>query len=102
MAHWPRKRGMTRASSVAMVGSSSGYGWSLAEYPQENIDSQRVLSQKRRRQFCMQEQEKIILGLILDKTPDQSKMAYALWTWQALLELIAMEAGVELAIRTVG
>ena len=49
-----------------------------------------------------QEQEKLIRGLIIDRTPDQLKMAYALWTRRAVQELIAMEAGIELAIRTVG
>ena len=48
------------------------------------------------------EQEKVIQQLIIDKTPDQLKMVYALWTRKAVLELIEDKMGVKLAIRTVG
>ena len=37
-----------------------------------------------------------------DKTPDQLKMDYALWTRRAVQEFIEQETGVKLAIRTVG
>ena len=49
-----------------------------------------------------QEQEKTIQQLITDKTPDQLKMVYALWTRKAVLELIEDRFGIKLAIRTVG
>ena len=49
-----------------------------------------------------QEQEKTIQQLIVDKTPDQLKMVYALWTRKAVLELIEDQFGIKLAIRTVG
>jgi transposase len=48
------------------------------------------------------EQEKAIQKLIKDKTPDQLKMLYALWTRKAVMELIKDKTGVKLAIRTVG
>ena len=48
------------------------------------------------------EQEKTIKQLIIDKTPDQLKMVYALWTRKAVLELIEDKFGVKLSIRTVG
>jgi len=48
------------------------------------------------------EQEKHIQKLIKDKTPDQLKMLYALWTRKAVMELIRDKTGVKLAIRTVG
>ena len=48
------------------------------------------------------EQEKLIQKLITEKTPDQIKMAYALWTRKAVMELIKEQTGVKLAIRTVG
>lgn len=47
-------------------------------------------------------QEKKIRELIIDKTPDQLKMVYALWTRKAVLELIEDQFGIKLAIRTVG
>ena len=48
------------------------------------------------------EQEKQIKKLIADKTPDQLKMAYALWTREAVKQLIEQEFSIKLAIRTVG
>ena len=47
-------------------------------------------------------QEKMLQQLIIDKTPDQLKMVYALWTRKAVMELIENKTGVKLAIRTVG
>ena len=52
--------------------------------------------------FLNPEQAERIRRLLIDRTPDQLKMAYALWTRQAVRELIVNETGVELAIRTVG
>lgn len=49
-----------------------------------------------------QEQEKRLQQLIMDKTPDQLKMAYALWTRKAVKQLIEQEYSIKLAIRTVG
>lgn len=48
------------------------------------------------------DQEKDIQRFITDKTPDQLKMAYALWTRKAVKELIEDKLGIKLAIRTVG
>ena len=48
------------------------------------------------------EQETAIKKLIVDKTPDQLKMVYALWTRKAVSELIEDQTGIKLAIRTVG
>ena len=48
------------------------------------------------------EQEDAIQRLIIDKTPDQLNMVYALWTRKAVLELIEDKFGITLSIRTVG
>ena len=40
--------------------------------------------------------------LIRDRTPDQLKMSYALWTRQAVGDLIEIRFGVRLQVRTVG
>lgn len=48
------------------------------------------------------DQEKMIQHLIVDKTPDQLKMVYALWTRKAVMEIIKEKTGVKIAIRTVG
>ncbi len=47
-------------------------------------------------------QEELIRKLIADKTPDQLKMVYALWTRQAVAELVFDRFGIKLALRTMG
>ena len=48
------------------------------------------------------EQESEIQKLMCDKTPDQMKMPYALWSRKAVMELIAQRFKVKLPVRTVG
>jgi len=47
-------------------------------------------------------QEIEIQGLIVEKTPDQFKLIFALWTRQAVQELIKIRFGLNMPIRTVG
>lgn len=47
-------------------------------------------------------QEEAIRKLIYDKTPDQLKLTFALWTRQAIKELIYLRFRIKIAIRTVG
>jgi transposase len=47
-------------------------------------------------------QENAIRKLIEDKTPDQLKMPFALWTRQAVGELIRKRYGIALPVRTLG
>jgi transposase len=47
-------------------------------------------------------QEALIRRLIAEKTPDQLKMSYALWTRAAVAELIAHRFGFRLPVRTMG
>lgn len=47
-------------------------------------------------------QEALIQKLIADKTPDQLKMPYALWTRAAVAELIEHRFGMRLPVRTMG
>lgn len=48
------------------------------------------------------EQEREVRKLICDRTPDQLKMAYALWTRRAVAELIEHRFGIRLPVRTTG
>lgn len=48
------------------------------------------------------EQEIRLQKLISDNAPDQLKLAYALWTRKAVMELIEQETGIAMPIRTVG
>ena len=47
-------------------------------------------------------QEALVRKLIADKTPDQLKMPYALWTRAAVAELIEQRFGLRLQVRTMG
>lgn len=48
------------------------------------------------------EQEALVQRLIADKTPDQIKMPYALWSRAAVAELIEHRFGIKLKVRTMG
>jgi transposase len=48
------------------------------------------------------EPEKKVQQLIQDRTPGQLKLSYALWTCQAVSELIEAVYGVRLTVRNMG
>ena len=54
------------------------------------------------RKLLSNSQEKAIQKMIIDKMPDQLKLEYALWTRNAVKELVEREFGVVLAINTMG
>jgi len=43
-----------------------------------------------------------IVKLIIDRTPDQLRLSFALWTREAVRDLIAQRCGVTLSVRTAG
>ena len=47
-------------------------------------------------------QEKQVQKWIVDKYPDQLKLAFALWTIRSVKELILQQFGIKIALRTVG
>lgn len=48
------------------------------------------------------EQEKALQKMITEKTPDQLKLAFALWTRRAVCELMESEFGLRMPVRTCG
>jgi transposase len=48
------------------------------------------------------EQEKEIQRLLIDKTPEQMRFPFALWTREAVKELIRRDCNIDMPIRTVG
>jgi hypothetical protein len=52
--------------------------------------------------LLLAEEEKQVQWLIQDRTPDQLKMSYALWTRQAVSELIEARFAIRLAVRNTG
>ena len=59
----------------------------------------RSLGSKRR---LSKQQEKGIQKIIIDKTPEQLKMPFALWSRPAIREMIEQRYGIRLPIRTLG
>jgi transposase len=49
-----------------------------------------------------EEQEREVQKLITDKTPDQLKFPFALWTREAVRQLIRKRFGIDMPVRTVG
>jgi transposase len=48
------------------------------------------------------QQSQVIRNLIIDKCPEQLKLPFALWTREAIRDLIKTKFGITIAIRTVG
>lgn len=101
-----RKNGMTLKEIAPLVGvHHDTVGRWIRAYAAEGS---KALSPKRRglsegdSRTMSAEQEARIKTLLADKTPDQLKMPYALWTRKSVKELIKHETGITLAIRTVG
>lgn len=101
-----KQRGMTHAQiaeSLDIGESTSRYYWALYKKGGDEglalghrgrpLGSQRRLTAR---------QEKAIQNAITDKTPDQLKMPFALWTREAVGELITRRYGLRLPVRTLG
>lgn len=86
---------MSRTTVIDAVKAYKAGGWAAVEVERGGRPegSGRTLSA---------EQEREVQRLIRDRTPDQLKMVYALWTRQAVAELIRERFGIELPVRTMG
>ncbi len=101
-AHRLRKRGMTRAEIGEILGvhaDTIGKWLKLGKNELEYDRRGRKMGSGRR---LTEKQEQRLSALITDKTPDQLKMPYALWTRESVRELIKAECGIEVPVRTVG
>jgi len=80
-----------------------GRWWGI--YQREGMDGLKPKKRGRRhghQRRLDREQERSIQRMLVDKTPDQLKLPFALWTRKAVQEAIAEHYGVKLPIRTVG
>jgi len=100
------KKGMTRSTIAPLVGAhrntvgrwieqwqNGGAKALKPAHPGRPTGSGRRLSR---------EQEKIIRRCITDRHPDQLKLPFALWTRDAIGQLIHQKMGINLPIRTIG
>jgi len=77
----------------------------LRAYEAQGAKALKSKTRGRRKGGCRRlspEQEKRIQKLLVNKTPDQLKLPFALWTRKSVKSLIKAEFGADLPIRTVG
>jgi transposase len=101
-----RKRGETYKEIGEMLGVHKHTAWKWwKKYQSEGLKGLKVQTRGRRvgaqRRLDIS-QELRIQKLISDNTPDQLKLTFALWTRQAVQEIIQAEYGLRMPIRTVG
>ena len=101
-----KQKGMSFVAIAAMVAvhrNTVAKWWKT--YEQEGAKGLRAQRRGRRvgeQRTLLLEQEIAIQRLICDKTPDQYKLTFALWTRQAVQELIMIRLKVRMPVRTVG
>ena len=100
------RRGMKQVevASILEVSRTSVVRW-LRNYRQEGMNGLKQKTRGRRhgqKRRLDREQERGIQRMLVDKTPDQLKLPFALWTRKAVQEAIAQHYDVKLPIRTVG
>lgn len=101
-----RKRGMKYKDIGEIVGIDSTYACKIFKRYERNGAGAIVKRQRGRRpgeQLTLkEEQAAAIQKMIIDKTPDQLKMPFALWTRQAVQQLIKHQYKIAMPVRTVG
>src|SRR5574343_768030 len=86
---------MSRTTVIAAVKAYRAGGWKA-------VDVERPGRPQATGRTLTAEQEREAQRLIRDRTPDQLKMIYALWSRQAVAELILNRSGIKLAVRPMG
>ena len=101
-----RKRGETYKAIGAILGVHKHTAWKWwKKYQAEGAKGLKIKPRGRRvgaQRRLEIAQELWIQQLITDHTPDQLKLTFALWTRQAVQEIIQCEYGVRMPIRTIG
>jgi len=101
-----RKKGMSyrEIGEVLGVHPTSACTW-YTTYLREGLKAISMRRRGRRVGACRSlsaGQERELKNLVIDRTPDQLKLAFALWTREAVKEVVRDRYGIEMPIRTVG
>ena len=101
-----RKKGMKLAEIGEIVGvHADTVGRWIKRYQEQGAKGLKLKTRGRREgsgRRLNSEQECRLRKLLIDKTPDQLKLPYALWTRESVQTLIKEQVGIEVPIRTVG
>jgi len=99
-----REKGMKNKEVAEIVGISRTYASTI--YNRYRREGKGAIAKKKRgrregeQKKLTPEQEKEIQRLIVDKTPDQLRFPFALWTRQAIAELIKRLYEIDIPLRT--
>lgn len=91
MTHELRKRGMTRAKIGEIVEVHADRVGRWLKLDKNNLRVNRGGRKIGDARQLTAEQEKVIQKKLIDHTPDQFKLAYALWTRKSVQEFIKQE-----------
>jgi len=101
-----RKQGKKNKDVAEFLGISPQHGSTLWRKYVNGGKKEIILGTRGRRhgeqRTLTDEQEQHIQKLIVDKTPDQLRFPFALWTREAVRELIGRQCGIPMPVRTVG
>lgn len=101
-----RNRGRTNRETAKIVGVSEPHASALwNKYQKGGKTAIQVKIRGRRngeKKTLSDEQEQKIQKLVIDKMPDQMKLPFALWTREAIRQLVQQQFGVVMPIRTIG
>lgn len=97
-----RKTGMTRAEIGKIVGVHADTVGKWLKLAEKDLALKKRGFKEGEKRLLTDKQSKHISRLIIDKTPDQLKLDYALWTRKSVQLLVKQKTGIHMAIRTVG
>jgi len=101
-----RKKGRMNKDIAEFLGISPQHTSTLWQKYQKGGKKEIVLGRRGRRhggkRTMTSEQERHIQKLIIDRTPDQLKFPFALWTREAVRKLIGRQYAIDMPVRTVG
>lgn len=102
-----RKEGKTYREIAKIVGLSiASIGNAIKAYHKKGGEKNLKRKKRGRKQgtckTLTRKQEKYIIALLTDKTPDQLKFKCCLWTRKSVMELIKREFGIDIPLRTMG